>query len=151
MRALGIAACGLLLSCSSLLAQANPVDTEGLVRNYLAAQEAAMQAGAGQAEIEKVTSYLTDSVVYDHPRAAAHIVGREAIAEGMRGFLGATREAHIVVLHLVASPAVVVVEAQVSFQAQDAGRWLPRTRGQVSVFEVAQGKISHVVELWQPQ
>jgi hypothetical protein len=56
-----------------------------------------------------------------------------------------------VVLHLVASPAVVVVEEEVAFEAQDAGqRWVPSTRGQVTVFEVVNGQIGHVVDIWQP-
>jgi hypothetical protein len=151
MRATSIALWSLFLSTSVLLAQtAEQVGPESLVRSYLAAKETAMQERAGEAEIQKVISFLTDSVVYDHPRAGAHIVGKSSIAEGMRGFLGATRQASIVVLHLVASPAVVVVEDQVTFEAHEASRWVPTTRTQVTVFEVVNGHISHVVEMWQP-
>lgn len=73
-----------------------------------------------------------------------------ASPNGMRSFLGAARRAHIAVLHLVASAAVVVVEEQVTFKALNAGRWVPSTRTQVSVFEIVDGRIGHVVELWQP-
>ena len=142
--------CSLTFFAAAGPLKAQAPEAERLVRDYLAAQEAVMREGAGDAELEKDTAFLADSVVYDHPRAGAHLVGKAVIADGLRAFLGTTRQAHISVLHLVAGPAVVVVEEQVSFEARDSARWTPYTRTQVSVFELARGRITHVVEFWQP-
>jgi SnoaL-like domain len=140
----------LFASSGPLAAQARRTDSETLVRAFLTAQEAMMQDGAGEAQLRAVTAFLSDSVVYDHPRAGAHLLGKGIITDGFQGFLGSTRLARITVLSLVASPAVVVVEANVSFEVRDTAGWAPYARTQISVFEVARGRITHVVELWQP-
>jgi hypothetical protein len=48
---------------------------EAIVRRYLAAQEATMQRSSGEAELQRVASLFSDSVVYEHPRAGARVNG----------------------------------------------------------------------------
>lgn len=137
-----------ILSGPRLLGQQSSSET--VARNFIRAQEASMQGDATAASIEATTRWLTDSVVYEHPRAGARLVGRATVAHAMAGFLGATRHARIIIRRLIQGAGVIVVEEDVRFDALHDGRWGPARRIQVTVLDFQGGQISHVVDFWRP-
>src|SRR5262245_35189764 len=72
-----------------------PAPITTLVDQYRQARLRTMEAGATDADITAVTAFLADSVVYEHPAAGARRVGRATLTEGMRSFLGRTRDPSI--------------------------------------------------------
>lgn len=77
------------------------------------------------------------------------IEGKDRIRERMVGFLGAGRNARIVVTRRIAAANVVVIEQTVSFEAkQDGGGWKPQTRDQVTIFEFEDSKIRRIADYW---
>lgn len=109
-----------------------------------------MQAGATAASVEETTRWLADSVVYEHPAAGVRMIGRAAVAQGIRSFLGATRSADIRLLSALTAPGVVAAEEQVSFEMKREGRWTRTTRTQLTVYEIRQGRITRLIEYWRP-
>jgi ketosteroid isomerase-like protein len=131
-------------------AQARLTSSE-VVERYRQARTATMQAAATEATVSAVAALLADSVVYEHPRAGARLVGRAAITEGIRGFLGKTRRARVEVLRQIAGSDAVAAEERVTFEADRDGVWSAESRTQLSVYEVRDGRISRLIEYWQPR
>lgn len=128
-----------------------PASITSVVEQYRRARLRTMEAGATDADIAAATAFLADSVVYEHPAAGARRVGRATLTEGMRGFLGRTRDPSIRVVRQIDGRGVVVAEEQVSFEAQrEGGGWERSTRTQVAVYEVRDGHITRIIEYWQP-
>jgi hypothetical protein len=141
---------GSLGTTSPATAQA-PASITAVVEQYRQARTRTMEAGATDADVTAVTALLADSVVYEHPAAGARRVGCVTLTEGMRSFLGRTRNPGIRVVRQITGRGVVVAEEQVSFEAQgDGGGWERSTRTQVAVYEVRDGHISRIIEYWQP-
>jgi limonene-1,2-epoxide hydrolase len=109
-----------------------------------------MQASAGEPQIQALLSFLADSMVYEHPRAHATISGKGAYGAGLRHFLGSTHHARIRVLRTLVNGGVVVTEQELSFEVQREGSWVPDGRTQVTVFDVENGRITHILDFWQP-
>ena len=109
-----------------------------------------MQADATEASVNQVSALLSDSIVYEHPRVGARLVGRATLVAGIRGFRGKSRDARIEVLRQIAGPGVVAAEERVSFEAMDGGGWRETTRTQLSVYEITGGRISRLIEYWYP-
>jgi hypothetical protein len=128
----------------------NPTPPERLVRSFLQAQQAVMQANAGEAEVQHLLTFLTDSFVYEHPRAGARIAGRAPFGDGIRSFLHSTRQAQIMVTSTLVQGGLVVVDQRVTFEVQREGQWRPDGRTQVTVFDVEGDHISRIVDFWQP-
>jgi hypothetical protein len=127
-----------------------PTPATVVVDQYRRARARTMEAGATEADVTAASALLADSVLYEHPAAGARLVGRATLAEGMRGFLGSTRDASIRVVRQITAPGVVVAEEQVSFEARRDSGWSRTTRTQVTVYEVRDGHISRMIEYWQP-
>ncbi|HET7240588.1 MAG TPA: hypothetical protein VFI77_05485, partial [Gemmatimonadales bacterium] len=72
-----------------------PAAITAVVEQYRQARTRTMEAGATDADIAAVTALLANSVVYEHPAAGARRVGRATLTEGMRSFLGRTRNPSI--------------------------------------------------------
>jgi ketosteroid isomerase-like protein len=122
-----------------------------VVEQYRQARARTMDAGATDADVTAATALLADSVVYEHPAAGARRVGRATLTEGMRSFLGRTRNPSIRVVRQITGRGVVVAEEQVSFEAsREDGGWERSTRTQVAVYEVRDGHITRIIEYWQP-
>jgi len=122
-----------------------------VVRAYRAAREATMQERATRADVAAAAALLSDSVVYEHAAAGARLVGRDVLAEGMRGFLGRTRNARIAVRREIVTPLAVAAEEEVRFETQRDGRWERQSRRQLSVYEVRGGRITRLIEYWHPR
>jgi len=127
-----------------------PTPATVIVDQYRRARARTMEAGATEADVTVASALLADSVLYEHPAAGARLVGRATLAEGMRAFLGSTRDAGIRVVRQITAPGVVVAEEQVSFEARRDSGWSRTTRTQVTVYEVRDGHISRMIEYWQP-
>ncbi len=149
-------ACRLALGLSLLgptitLANAQePTPGTDVVDQYRRARTRTMETGATEADVILAAALLADSVLYEHPAAGARLVGRATLAEGMRDFLGSTRDASIRVVRQITAPGVVVAEEQVSFEARHDSGWSRTARTQVTVYEVRDGHISRMIEYWQP-
>jgi ketosteroid isomerase-like protein len=139
----------LLYSQAVVYAQDRLTSSE-VVERYRQARTATMQAEATEANVSAVAALLADSVVYEHPRAGARLVGRAAITEGIRDFRGKTRRARVEVLHQIAGPDAVAAEERVTFETDRDGVWSEVSRTQLSVYEVRNGQISRLIEYWQP-
>ena len=141
---------GWLGAPAAAAAQAPPSIT-AVVERYRLARARTMEAGATDADVTAATALLADSVVYEHPAAGARRVGRATLTEGMRSFLGRTRNPSIRVVRQITGRGVVVAEEQVSFEAsREGGGWERSTRTQVAVYEVRDGHITRIIEYWQP-
>src|SRR5262245_39209592 len=87
-----------------------PAPITATVEQYRQARLRTMEAGATDADIAAATAFLADSVVYEHPAAGARRVGRATLTEGMRSFLGRTRDPSIRVVRQISGRGVVVAE-----------------------------------------
>ncbi|HVL18391.1 MAG TPA: nuclear transport factor 2 family protein [Gemmatimonadales bacterium] len=127
-----------------------PTPATVVVDQYRRARARTMEAGATEADVTAASALLADSVLHEHPAAGARLVGRATLGEGMRDFLGSTRDASIRVVRQITAPGVVVAEEQVSFEARRDSGWSRTSRNQVTVYEVRDGHISRMIEYWQP-
>ena len=127
-----------------------PTPATVVVDQYRRARARTMEAGATEADVTAASALLADSVLYEHPAAGARPGGRATLAQGMRDFLGRTRDASIRVVRQITAPGVVVAEEQVSFEARRDSGWSRTSRNQVTVYEVRDGHISRIIEYWQP-
>ncbi len=134
-----------------MLQAQDAASAESVVRAYRAARRATMQERGTPADVAAAVAFLSDSVVYEHAAAGARLVGREVLAEGMRGFLGRTRNARIKVRREIATPFAVAAEEEVTFEMQRDGRWERQSRRQLSVYEVRDGRITRLIEYWLPR
>ena len=147
---------GLVLVCAAILgfvahsasADENLAD---VAEQALKARTAAMQENATAADVDRLLSFAADGVVYEDPVVKMKIDGKDTIRKGMTAFLGATRNARVVVTRRIAVDGVVVLQQDVSFEEKqdDAkGTWTPRHRDQVTVFEFEAGKIRRIADYW---
>jgi hypothetical protein len=120
----------------------------GLVKAYLEARTATMQAGARPADVERVLSLCSASMVYEHPRVGIRISGIESLRSGMLGFLGLSRNASITITASLQGLDVVAVRTAVAFEAQKDATWEPVKRSQAWVFEFEGSKIKRIIEYW---
>ncbi len=128
-----------------------PAPITAVLEQYRQARIRTMEAGATDADVTAATALLADSVVYEHPAAGARQAGRATLTEGMRSFLGRTRDPSIRVIRQITGRGVVVAEEQVSFEARrEGGGWERSTRTQVAVYKVRDGHITRMIEYWQP-
>jgi SnoaL-like domain len=133
---------------ASLAHGGEPESQLGIVKAYLEAREATMQATAGPADVERVLSLCAPSVVYEHPRVGARRVGVNALRSGMLAFLGASRKASIRITAQLQGRDVVVVQTEVAFEGRDGTTWVPVERSQTWLFELAGSKIRRIIEYW---
>ena len=148
--------CSLALFAGSLLVNGPPViaatpesQLEHVAERALAARQKMMQADAGLADVAAFLSFFTDDLVYEDPVVKMKLEGKETIQKGMTGFLGATRDARIVVTGRLSAANVVVLGQTVSFDSRDEGQqWKPQSRHQVTVFEFEGTKIHRIADYW---
>jgi hypothetical protein len=110
---------GSLVLCDRAAAQTRlGTGAAEVVARYRAVRAATMEERADASSVEAVLQLLTDSAVYEHPQAGARIVGRARIGEGMRQFLGATRNPRITVLREIVTGNAVASEERVTFEGR---------------------------------
>src|SRR4051812_18974969 len=124
----------LLLVAMRGIAQTEPIPSEA-VRNYLQGRTAAMQTTATEKDVELALSGLAENAVYEHRAFKARIEGRDKMRQGMLGHIGGTRNARFEVKKSISTATLVVVEMQLSFEAEKDGKWLANSRRQVFLFD----------------
>src|SRR3954465_15535514 len=135
-----------LLSISGF-AQQNGISSKP-VNDYLEGRTAAMQANASPKDVDQAVSGLAEDAVYEHAAFKARIEGRENMRRGMLRYIGATRSARLEVTKSISTGTLVVVEMQLSFEAEKDGKWQPSSRRQVLLFDLKDGRIQRIVEYW---
>jgi hypothetical protein len=144
-----VAALGFL--AVSFAAEAAPSDLEPIriAEKAMAARQNAMQEKATAADVDAFLAFATDGLVYEDPVVNVRMEGRDSIRDAMVHFLGAGRNASIVVTQRIAAANVVVLEQTVSLETKGAdGRWTPRTRRQVTLLEFEGTKIRRLADYW---
>jgi ketosteroid isomerase-like protein len=132
--------------CTASIAAA---DTSDIATRAIAARTKTMQAAATAADVDAFLAFVTDDVVYEDPVVHMRIEGKAKIRDGMVGFVGATRAAKTAITKQIAVANVVVLEQTVSFEQHDGGRWVPRSRRQVTIIELDDhDKIRRVADYW---
>ena len=107
-----------------------------------------MQERATTADVDALGRLLTDSVVYEHAQARARIVGRDAVTSGIRGYLGATRNARIQVVREIVTGNSVASEEWVTFDMRRDTAWVPMSRAQLAVYQVDGDRIARESHSW---
>jgi ketosteroid isomerase-like protein len=150
MRAIRTRLCLLLfLAASSPLAAGSPSQIEKIAEQMDAARQKMMQQDATPADVDAFLAFATDDLIYEDPVVKMKIEGKDQIRKGMLGFLGASRNARIVVTKRITVASVVVFEQAVSFdEKQDDGTWKPRTRRQLTIFEFEGLKVRCIADYW---
>ena len=122
---------------------------ERIAAQALAVRQKMMQVDAAPADVDAFLAFFTDDLVYEDPVVKMKIEGKDTIRKGMTGFLGATRNARIVVTGRLSAANVVVLEQTVSFDSREEGQpWKPQSRQQVTVFEFEGTKIRRIADYW---
>ena len=140
------------LGASSLVAHAVPefhspgVDLKKIALDYLASERARQVEGATAQEVEASLAFLTDTAVYEHPRAGARIEGKETMRRGMLAHAGGIRNARDEVISAIVGPGVVILELHQSFEFQDETVWKPRVIDSVKVLEFDGEKIRRIID-----
>ncbi len=123
-------------------------DISEVAMKYLAAERERQAEGATPRTVDAALAFLTDTVVYEHPRAGARITGKATLREGMLAFLGAVRNPRDEVVSKLAGPGVVVLQMRQSFQARRGKGWEAQTRTVVKVLEFDGEKIRRIIDYW---
>jgi len=121
-------------------------DLRTIALNYLAADRARQIEGATVKEVDAALAFLTDTAVYEHPKAGARIEGKETMRQGMLGHLGSMRNPHDEVVSSIVGPGVVVLELHQSFEFQDGNAWTSRTFDSVKALEFDGGRIRRIID-----
>ena len=120
----------------------------GVVKSYLEARTATMQVGAASADVDRLLSFCTASMVYEHPRVGIRLQGVESLRSGMQGFFGASRNASITITSTLQGLDVVAARTDVALEARREATWEPVKRSQVWLFEFEGSKIKRIIEYW---
>jgi hypothetical protein len=89
---------------------------------------------------------MTDSVVYEHPRAGARRQGKAVMREGMRHYLGTVRNGRDSVEQRTVAPGVVVLVTRSISEMLINDQWQTVSRRAVRVFEFDGALIRRIIE-----
>jgi hypothetical protein len=123
-------------------------DLRAQARQYLSAERARQTEHATSSDIEHALAFLTDSVVYEHPRAGATVHGKDQLRRGMMGFLGSTRAPQDSIIGMMSSEDLVVVELLQSFETRVGSEWQPQSRHSIKVLEFEGDRIRRIIDYW---
>jgi hypothetical protein len=127
-------------------AQTSTANLVATVDRLLELERARQAPGATVADIDKLLALMSDSVVYEHPRARARIEGKALMRQGMRNFLGTVRNARDSVVQRTVAPGVVVLVTQSRAEISNNGKWEPMNRRAIRVFEFDGDLIRRIIE-----
>jgi hypothetical protein len=117
-----------------------------IVDRYLMLDRARQAAGATGADVDHVLSLLSDSVVYEHPRANARLQGKATLREGMLRYIGSMRSMRDSIIERASAPGVEVVVTETHAEALRDGKWTPFSRRALRVFELDGPVIRRIIE-----
>jgi ketosteroid isomerase-like protein len=121
-------------------------DAAFLVDRYLTLDRARQAQGATAADVDRVLALLTDSVVYEHPRAGARLQGKATLRDGMLRFIGSMRSARDSIIERTSAPGVEVIVTETHAEALRDGNWTPFSRRALRVFEIDGQSIRRILE-----
>jgi ketosteroid isomerase-like protein len=127
-------------------AQAPSPDLSAVVDRFVALDRARQAPGATATDIDHVLALLSDSVVYEHPRAGARLQGKSTLRRGMLDYLGSVRNGRDSVVQRTVAPGVVVLVTQSRGEMEDKGKWGPFARRTLRVFEFDGARIRRIIE-----
>src|SRR5262249_49354306 len=141
-----------LLLLIPLLVSAGPAGASDLpapAQQFLAAFQAMQQAGATEADVDRLLALCTDAVVYEHSRVGAIVRGKKDLRAGFISPHGEVRGDRTRVVRSAKGPKLVAVEVSREFEVKDASGWRPVSRTQLLVLERDQeGRIHRVLDNW---
>ena len=135
-----VVAVGITSPCSGQSGAAAVVD------RYLTLDRARQAPGATAADVDRLLSLLSDSVVYEHPRAKARLQGKATLRQGMLRFVGSVRSARDSIVERTSAPDVEVIVTETHAEALRDGKWTPFSRRALRVFELDGQLIRRVIE-----
>jgi hypothetical protein len=148
-RCLALTAAAMTLVALSTPAAASRSALEQIAEQAAAARQKMMQQDATAADVDAFLALCTDGLIYEDPVVKMRIEGKAEIRKGMTAFLGASRNARVVVTRRIAAANLVALEQTVSFEEkQDDGGWKPRSRDQVTIFEFEGSRIRRLADYW---
>jgi SnoaL-like domain len=131
----------------SFAVEAGPTELERIAEQAVAARQKAMQEKATAADVDAFLAFATEGLVYEDPVVNVRMEGRGSIRDAMVHFLGAGRNASVVVTKRIAAANVVVLEQTVSLESKGPhGGWTPQSRHQVTLFEFEGTKIRRLAD-----
>jgi ketosteroid isomerase-like protein len=134
-----------LLSGSGAVAEELPAEA----LRFLSAFQAMQQAGATEADVDRLLALCTDDVVYEHSRVGAVVRGKKDLRAGFVAHLGEIRGDRTRVVRSAQGPKLVALEISREFEVKDGSTWRPVKRGQLLVLERdGKGKIQRVLDDW---
>jgi len=128
-------------------ADADEVPAEAL--RFLAAFQAMQQAGATEADVDRLLALCTEDVVYEHSRVGAVVRGKKDLRAGFVSHLGEVRGDRTRVVRSAKGPKLVALEVSREFEVKDGNGWRPVSRTQLLVLERNEkGLIRRVLDDW---
>ena len=121
-------------------------DAAAIVDRYLTLERARQAPGATTADIDRLLALMTDSVVYEHPRAAARRQGKAVMREGMSHYLGTVRNGRDSVEQRTVAPGVVVLVTRSISEMLIDDKWQTVNRRAIRVFEFDGALICRIIE-----
>lgn len=139
---------GLCMLLSGYVGAAAAAQSDCLIDDYLRALEQTQQVEATADDVDRLMNYYADEVVYEHARVGATIRGKEQLSQGMRSYLGQTRNSKITVDKVISADDVVVIEYDRSYQYLADGSWHDKVQHQLTIFQIADSQITRVQDYW---
>ena len=127
-------------------ASAQGANQSAVVDQFLSLERSRQAPGATEADVDRLLALLTDSVVYEHPRARARLQGKDVLRRGMLSFLGSVRNASDSVVSRTLAPGVVVLVVDTHGERSRDGQWTRFSRRSLRVFEFADDRIQRIIE-----
>jgi hypothetical protein len=135
----------LLCAAIALPCSAQSSDGSIIVDRYLTLDRARQAPGATAADVDRLLALLSDSVVYEHPRAGARLQGKATLREGMLRFVGSIRRARDSIVERTSAPGVEVIVTETHAEAVRDGKWTPFSRRALRVFELEGQSIRRII------
>jgi len=135
-----------------LLLGSRPADADEVpaeAQRFLAAFQAMQQAGATEADVDRLLALCTEDVVYEHSRVGAVVRGKKDLRAGFVSHLGEVRGDRTRVVRSAKGPKLVALEVSREFEVKDGNGWRPVSRTQLLVLERNEkGLIRRVLDDW---
>jgi hypothetical protein len=136
----------LVATTRPLGAQSASPDLAAVVDRFMALERARQAPGATAADVDRVLALMTDSVVYEHPRAGARLQGKAVLRQGMLSFVGSVRNARDSVIERTTAPGVVVIVSETQAEMLRDGTWVPLRRRGLRLFEFDGERVRRIIE-----
>jgi hypothetical protein len=117
-----------------------------IAEQYVALHEATQQESAGVAEVERLLDIFTEDVIYQNPRFAVVVNGKDASRTGLSGMLGHTRKVKTEIRQRIVTLAAVALEVHKTLEAKRPEGWKPMEMTAIVVLELEGEKVKRITE-----